>query len=97
VELPDDVVRHPDPGREVLEALVIEGYRTGALSNFQAGQLLGLSRLEVDAFLKERGIQEHACGVDDLDRDLDDLRTFEARQIGTSFVTAVVSDTSPLN
>jgi len=41
---------------------------------------LGLSRLELHAFLKERGVQEHAYGVDDLDRDLDDLRTFEARQ-----------------
>jgi hypothetical protein len=26
VELPEDIARHPDPGREALQALVIEGY-----------------------------------------------------------------------
>lgn len=26
VELPDDIARHPGPGREALEALAIEGY-----------------------------------------------------------------------
>jgi hypothetical protein len=51
VELPDDIARHPDPGREALERLATEGYRSGALTHFQAGQLLGLSRFEFDDFL----------------------------------------------
>jgi hypothetical protein len=35
VELPDDVGLRPDPGREALEALAIEGYRAGALTHQQ--------------------------------------------------------------
>lgn len=53
VELPDDITQHPDPGREALERLAIEGYRSGALTHHQAGQLLGLSRFEFDEFLQE--------------------------------------------
>ena len=83
VELPDDVARHADPGREALEALAIEGYRTGALSHYQASQLLGLHRFEFDAFLKVRNICEHAYDVADLDRDLEDLRRFEARPVSS--------------
>jgi predicted HTH domain antitoxin len=79
VELPDDVAQHPDPGREALEALAVEGYRTGALSNYQSSQLLGLSRFEFDRFLKARGIFDHAYGIADLDRDLEDLSRLEAR------------------
>ncbi|MDQ2898897.1 MAG: hypothetical protein M3Y07_03745 [Acidobacteriota bacterium] len=36
VELPDDIARHPDPGREALEALAIEGYRSEKLTHHQA-------------------------------------------------------------
>jgi hypothetical protein len=36
VELPDDLEQHPNSGREALEALVIEGYRSGKLSQYQA-------------------------------------------------------------
>lgn len=50
VELPDDIAQHADPGREALERLAIEGYRSGALTHHQAGQLLGLSRFEFDDF-----------------------------------------------
>jgi hypothetical protein len=49
VELPDDVARHPDPGREALEALAMEGYRSEALSHHQAARLLGLTRFEFAA------------------------------------------------
>ncbi len=80
VELPDDVAQHPDPGREALEALAVEGYRTGALSHYQTSQLLGLSRFEFDHFLKARAIFDHAYNVADLDRDLEDLSRLEARK-----------------
>lgn len=69
VQLPDDIGQRPDPGRVALEAFVIEGYRSGALSNAQAGELLGLSRLGFEGFLKERQVSEHAYDVEDLDRD----------------------------
>jgi hypothetical protein len=43
LELPNDIARHSDPDREALERLAIEGYRSGVLTHFQAGQLLGFS------------------------------------------------------
>ena len=74
VKLPDDLAQHSDPGREALEALVIEGYRSGALSHYQASQLLGISRFEFDGFLKQRNIYEHAYDVADLEQDRETLR-----------------------
>ncbi|HUE20046.1 MAG TPA: UPF0175 family protein [Bryobacteraceae bacterium] len=78
VELPDDIARHPDPGREALERLATEGYRSGALTHFQAGQLLGLSRFEFDDFLIERGIYDQAYSVMDLQQELADLEKLRA-------------------
>lgn len=78
VELPDDVAQRPDPGREALEALAIEGYRSGALTHYQASQLLRLSRLEFDALLKSRHVDDHAYDVEDLEQDLETLKRLEA-------------------
>jgi predicted HTH domain antitoxin len=49
VELPD--ARHPDPGREALQALAREGYRSHQLTQFDVGQLLGLSRIQAEDLL----------------------------------------------
>jgi len=78
VHLPDDLSQHANPGREALESLVIEGYRTGALSSFQASQLLGISRMEFDGFLKKRQIYDHAYGVEDFDEDRETLHQLQA-------------------
>ncbi|HEY3827130.1 MAG TPA: UPF0175 family protein [Bryobacteraceae bacterium] len=51
------------------------------MSHHQASQLLGLTRFEFDGFLKARNIYDHAYGVEDLERDLEDLRRFEARRL----------------
>lgn len=51
VKLPEDIARHPNPGREALEALALEGYRARKLTQFDVGQLLGLSRIETEDFL----------------------------------------------
>ena len=78
VQLPDDLAQHPNPGREALESLAIEGYRSGALTHFQAAQLLGMSRMEFEGFLKERSVMEHAYSAEDLAEDvrtLAELRT----------------------
>ena len=76
VKLPDDLAQHPDPGREALEALVIEGYRSGTLSHYQASQVLGLSRFEFDGFLKSRNIYDHAYDLEDLEQDKKTLQHF---------------------
>jgi predicted HTH domain antitoxin len=81
VRLPDDIAQRSDPGREALEALVIQGYRSGALTHYQSSQLLGLSRFEFDGFLKEREIYDHAYDVEDLEQDLETLRRLEARGV----------------
>ncbi len=78
VELPDDVARRPDPGREALEALTIEGYRSGVLTHYEASQLLQLSHFEFDAFLKARNIDDHAYDLRDFEQDLETLRDLEA-------------------
>jgi predicted HTH domain antitoxin len=70
VQLPDDLSNCPDPGREALERLVIEGYRTGALSHFLCSQMLGLSRLEFESFLKDKQVIVEAYEADDLEYDL---------------------------
>lgn len=69
IDLPDDLASHPNPAREALEAFVIEGYRSEALSHHQAAQLLGLGRFDFDGFLKNRKIYDHAYDVEDLERD----------------------------
>lgn len=77
VALPDDVALRPNPGREALEALAIEGYRSAALTHYQASQLLHMSRFEFDAFLKTRHIEDHAYDVEDLGQDLATLEQLE--------------------
>lgn len=45
-----------DLSRRALEAVAIEGYRTGALSIGQVAETLGISVYEADGFLKEHKI-----------------------------------------
>ncbi len=59
IELPEDIARQllsswPDMPRRTLEAVAIEGYRSGALSQGQVGRLLDLNFWETEAFLKEK-------------------------------------------
>lgn len=42
--------------RRAVEALAIEGYRTGALSLGEVAEMLNFSINQADGFLKERGI-----------------------------------------
>jgi hypothetical protein len=58
IELPEDIVRQlgsswGDMPRRALEAVALEGYRSGALNRGQVGRLLGLNFWETEAFLKE--------------------------------------------
>jgi predicted HTH domain antitoxin len=77
VKLPGDLAQHQNPGREALGALVIEGYRSGKLSHYQASQFLGLSRFQYDGFLKQRNIYDYAYGVEDLAQDEETLRRLQ--------------------
>lgn len=70
LELPDDFAQHPDPAREALETLAIEGFRSGAFSFYQTRVLLGFeTREQLDGFLKDRKVWEHSYSVQDLESD----------------------------
>lgn len=64
IELPDDIAKQletawQDMPRRVLEAVAVEGYRSGALTRGHVQQLLNLSWWETEAFLKERQAYLH--------------------------------------
>jgi len=71
VELPSDIATHENAGREALEALVIVGYKSEKLSHHEAARLLGMGRIEFEAFLKQRNVLDHAYGTDELVRDIE--------------------------
>jgi len=62
LELPEDVARNlapegADPARAALEAIAIEGVRSGRISTGQARRLLGFATgVQVDGFLKDHGV-----------------------------------------
>ena len=62
LDLPDDISealqgRWLDLAKQALEAIAVEGYRTGALTESQVRRLLGLeSRFEVHAILKNHRV-----------------------------------------
>jgi predicted HTH domain antitoxin len=84
LEIPDDMAgklaaQGQDPARAALEAVAIEGYRSGALSAHQTRRLLGFeTRYELDGFLKAHNVWEHAYGLEDLEQDRQTLRQLES-------------------
>jgi hypothetical protein len=55
-EIPDDIAaqiaaKGPELSRTALEALALEEFRLGTLSQHQVGHLLGLARVETEDFL----------------------------------------------
>lgn len=75
ISLPEDISESlvgqwGDVSRHALEAIAIEGYRTGALTEMQVRRLLGLeTRFEVHALLKEHRVPLHYSEAD-LEEDL---------------------------
>jgi len=79
------------PGGSSLVAGPSRGYREGKISHSQLRRLLGLqTRTDVDAFLKDRGV-EFEYTAEDLERDRETLKRF-----GVS-MHEIVADTTPLN
>jgi predicted HTH domain antitoxin len=80
IELPDEIAADlaanngADLPRAVLEAVAVEGYRSGRLTHAQVGRLLGIEhRLDVDAFLKQHDAPLH-YDLEDLERDRETFR-----------------------
>lgn len=65
IALPDDVahsleVKWGSLERRVLEMIALEAYREGSISAGKVRELLGMpTRLEVDTFLKAKGVELH--------------------------------------
>jgi len=84
VEIPDEIAQRlvpegQDPARTSLEAIAIEGYRSGALTASQTRKLLGFgTRYELDGFLKAHNVSEHAYNLDDLEEDRRTTRALKA-------------------
>ncbi len=74
IALPDELLEAltasgEELSRAALEALSLEAYRTRRISAAQLRRLLGFqTRMQVDAFLKEHGV-ELEYGMEDLERD----------------------------
>ena len=75
IQLPDDISaalgeRWDDVPRRSLEAIAVEAYRSGALTESQVRRLLGLeSRFQVHALLKQHNVSlQYTAG--DLEDDL---------------------------
>jgi hypothetical protein len=60
--------------RRALEALAVEGYRSGKITAFQVQKMLGLNtRLDTDTFLKRTGAFLDYTGAD-LEQDVQTIR-----------------------
>lgn len=83
--LPDDVARDltakwGNLERQILEMVVVQAYQDGIVSAGKVRQLLGMAtRLEVDAFLKEKGAFLH---YDEADLEADRLTHEQLRNEG---------------
>jgi predicted HTH domain antitoxin len=73
IELPEEIERQLEAAwenlpRRALEALAVEGYRSGVLTRGQVGRLLDLNFWETESFLKERAAFLQYT-LDDLEED----------------------------
>ena len=65
IALPDDVARNltakwGNLERQILEMVVVQAYQDGVISAGKVRELLGMTtHMEVDAFLKQRGVLLH--------------------------------------
>jgi predicted HTH domain antitoxin len=83
LNIPDEVARSLgtvdlDLSRRFLQALAIDGFRRRDLTQFQVGQLLGLSRVETEDFLA-RHVDLYDYDPSELDREAEFLEKFAPR------------------
>jgi hypothetical protein len=85
-EIPDELAEYlqahySDLSRAALEALALEGYRMGLLSDGQVRMLLGLStRIKVHEFLKEHRVYLN-YSLADLEQDIQSSKEIEQGRI----------------
>jgi hypothetical protein len=81
VRIPDDIAAllaaaGVDLPRQALEAFALEELRAGRITEVQLRKLLGLARIQLDAFLKSHGIYQRYT-LEDFEREQQALRELE--------------------
>lgn len=74
IDLPPDVEERlrretPNLDTEVREAYAVDLFRRGKLSHHDLSKVLGLDRIEMDAYLKRHNVMEGSLTMADLDAD----------------------------
>lgn len=92
VELPDDLARQMfpaghNPARMALEDMAVEAYRAHRLTEHQLASLLGMTRHELDGFLKQREVW-FDLSADDLNREIETGERLWARRQKESSVAS---------
>src|SRR3954451_13671774 len=98
IHIPDDLASRlgSDLSRRALEALALEEFRRGRLTGPELRQLLGFAtRAALDGFLKAHGVFLE-YGIEDLERDREDLRRLGLLSDSDHFTVGVVNCTSDL-
>ncbi len=71
IDIPADLLQHPDPAREALKAYALAGYRSGALTPRQTRELLGFEdRFQFNEFLTDHDVWEGAYGIEEYRKDI---------------------------
>jgi predicted HTH domain antitoxin len=73
-QLPSDVeqklrAESPDLEGDAKQAYAVELFRRGKLTHYELSKVLGLDRVETDAFLKRHNVYEGSLTLDDLEAD----------------------------
>jgi len=84
VNIPDEVASRllheaTEPARALLESAAAEAYREGRMTGYELRTLLGLTRYDLDGFLKARGIWIEYT-PEQLDADTEFQRAFVAER-----------------
>ena len=83
-ELPPDIEQRlrketPDISKDVLEAFVLELFRRGKISHYELSRILGMDRIETDAYLKKHGVFEGSLSLKDLEADYQTLQNLNSK------------------
>ena len=84
LELPPDIEQrlrkeNPDLSKAVQEVFILELFRRGRISHFELARVLGLDRIETDAYLKQHGVFEGSLTLKDLEADYQTLQNLNPK------------------
>ena len=78
VQLPDDVATHEQSGREALQALVIEGYKSGVFTQREGAAMFEMHWQDFERLLQQNGVVGGAYDEQNL---RDDLATMDTLHV----------------